>query len=336
MSVSFEPRRADDEHALLARAAAFPECPTLASLTAEKLRALTDREGVDFATALLFDRIRRSPRHAAFIDRLDRVPAEQISPNKPPLTVAVVPAPFYREKPHTGADGRVIRETAASLGFRNELIPLSSTGTLRENSRTLLDWLARRHEEKIILVSLCKGGADVRSALAAPDAAARFANVVAWVNVCGTLNGSPVAEWLLATKPRFFAAWLFCKCRGHNFEFLRELRPSSTGPLSSPLQLPATMRFITLVGFPLRAHLTNAFMRRCHRFISPHGPNDGGVLLADLITLPGDLYPVWGADHYLRPEARAKRIFAAVLNYVSQGALPLNPVGDDVRRLILT
>jgi hypothetical protein len=82
------------------------------------------------------------------------------------------------------------------------------------------------------------------------------------------------------------------------------------------------MRFITLAGFPLRAHLTNTFMRRCHRFISPHGPNDGAVLLTDVAALPGDFYPIWGADHYLRPETRAKRIFAAVLNWVQIETAP--------------
>ena len=284
------------------------------------MHELTARYGVDFATAVLYDRVKRSPRHARFIEQIDES-QQRDRPNRSardPI-ILIVPAAFYKEKPHSGADGRVIAEAATRMGFRCELIPLLSTGTLAENSGILRDWLGRHRTEKTILISVCKGGADVKVALNTLDAEPRFANVLAWVNICGTLSGSPFAEWMLATKPRFFAAWLFCKCGGHNFQFLQEIVPSRAGPLSAPIRLPPEMDLINVVGFPLRKHLSNGFMRRCHKFISQHGPNDGGVLLADLCHLPGLIYPVWGADHYLRPEARAGRIITAVLDYITNG-----------------
>ena len=224
---------AGDDAGVLADAASFSEHTTLASLSANTLRDISCRHGVDFATALLYDRVRRSPQHATFIAQI----AEQIelsrarSARTPDATIAVIPAAFYKEKPHSGADGRVVREAAAQLGLGCELIPLQSTGTLAENAAILLDWLAAHHDKSVILVSLCKGGADVKFALNSPEAGARLANAAAWVNICGTLNGSPVARWLLATRPRFFAAWLFCKCKRLNFDFLREL---VTSPRNSP------------------------------------------------------------------------------------------------------
>jgi hypothetical protein len=145
-----------------------------------------------------------------------------------------------------------------------------------------------------------------------------FQRVVAWINVCGTLDGSPFAAWLLRSKPRFIATWLYFKCQRRNFELLREIVPASDGPLAHALALPATLRLISIVGFPLRQHLTNAFMRRCHRLIAAAGPNDGGVLLADTIQLPGMLYPVWGADHYLRPDDRASAVLTAILRYLAE------------------
>ncbi len=314
---------AEEENALLARASAFPELSVLSLLTAEKLREIAIREGVDFATALLYDRVKRSPLHSPFIARIDQL---QSRPRETDVSrdviVAVVPAAYYKENPHSGADGRLVREEAVRLGLPCELIPLPSTGTLAENSKIILDWLARHRGGKIILISLCKGGADVKFALGSANAPENFRAVLAWVSICGTLNGSPVAEWLLATKPRFFVAWLYCKCKGHSLTFLRELAPSSRGPLSTALKLPASMPLIHLVGFPLRRHLTNRFMRQCHQRVSQQGPSDGGVLLADACHLPGVVYPVWGADHYLRPESRARRIIRAVLEYLT---------GDDNR-----
>lgn len=315
MAFSAKSSRIEEEGALRVRASTFPECPSFALLTAEKLREITAREGVDFATVLLYDRVIHSPQHSPFIARIDQWQSNH-GPNRD-VIVAVVPAAFYKENPDSGADGRLIREEAVRLGLPCELIPLASTGTLAENSQAILKWLAENRGKKIILISVCKGGADVKFALGSTNGQERFDDVLAWVNICGTLNGSPVAELLLATKTRFFLAWLYCKCRGRNLTFLRELVPSPQGPLSAALKLPASMRLINLVGFPLRRHLTNRFMRQCHRFVSRQGPTDGGVLLADACHLPGVIYPVWGADHYLRPEARARRIIASVLEYLT-------------------
>ena len=308
-----------EESALLARAASFPEFPSLAELTPERLREVSAREGVEFATALLYDRVKRSPQHSPFIGQIDQWQTPNRKSATGNTTVAVVPAAFYRENPGSGADGRLIRQAAGHLGLRAEMVPLLSKGTLAENSKIILDWLANHRGEKIILISLCKGGADVKFALGAPNAQKHFCDVSDWINICGTLNGSPVAEWLLATTPRFFVAWLYCKCRGHDIAFLGELAPSRQSPLAQPLKLPESMRLINIVGFPLRRHLTNRFMRLCYQRVSRQGPTDGGVLLADACRLPGMIYPVWGADHYLRPESRARQIIATILEYLMAG-----------------
>lgn len=220
-----------------ARAARWPEYSSLVDLSSETLRGIASKQGIDFATAVLYDRAAAS--HAEFIARIDRM---RTASNRVNATVAIVPA----------------------------------------------------------------------------KAPAAFRNVRAWLNVCGTLGGSPVAAWLVSRKLSFLAAWLFFKCSGHNFEFLRELAPSSRGPLASPLRIPNSMSLISVVGFPLRRHLTNSFMRACHSRIAPLGPNDGGVLLADVCQLPGSLYPVWGSDHYLRPESRGRSLLGAVLEYLKE------------------
>jgi hypothetical protein len=311
----------EDENAVRVRAARWPQYSSLSDLDPETLRGIASNHGLDFATAVLYDRA--AACHSEFISRIDRMPKPS---NRVNATVAIVPASFYKEKPHSGADGRVVRQAAIDAGLPSETVPVLSTGTLRENSAILLDWLANRPDEKIILVSLCKGGADVKYALSDPKAATAFRNVRAWLNVCGTLSGSPVAAWLVSRKLRFLAAWLFFKCSGHNFEFLRELAPSPRGPLASPPRIPNSMSLISVVGFPLRRHLTNSFMRACHSRIAPLGPNDGGVLLADVCQLPGFLYPVWGADHYLRPESRGRSLLAAILEHLKgeQSVLPVS------------
>src|SRR5882757_4389972 len=171
--------RIEEEGALRKRAAAFPELPSLALLTAEKLHELTAREGVDFATALLYDRVIRSPKHSPFITRIDQWQSNSIKIRATgDVIVAIVPAAFYKENPDSGADGRLIYEEAIRLGLRCELIPLSSTGTLTDNSKTILDWLVKHRGEKVILISLCKGGADVKFTLGLTNAQEHFSSVM--------------------------------------------------------------------------------------------------------------------------------------------------------------
>jgi hypothetical protein len=304
-----------------------PSPSSLNELTVDALRRISATHGIDAATAFAFDCVRRSDRHAAFIhhiDALQSAPSRISFPND--LLIGIVPAAFYREMPHTGADGRVLHATAVQLGLRAETVPIHSTGSLAENAAIIRAWLAQHAASRIVLISLCKGGADLKYALR--ENAAAFHRVAAWINVCGTLDGSPFAAWLLTSKPRFIATWIYFKCQRRNFEMLREIVPAPNGPLAHRLILPDTLRFISIAGFPLRRHLTNGFMRRCHRFIAPAGPNDGGVLLADVLQLPGSLYPVWGADHYLRPDARASAILAAVLRYLAETLSPASAATD--------
>ncbi|HUA64535.1 MAG TPA: hypothetical protein VME24_01730 [Alphaproteobacteria bacterium] len=317
VQLTANPTSAVQESALLDRAAAFPKFQSLSDLSAENLREISITHGVEFATALLYNRVKRSPPHSDFINKIEQEPPSLFKTARRDVCVAVVPAAFYKQAPNAGGDGKVVLEAANHLGFGAELIPVSSTGTLEENANSILDWLAKHNNQKVILVSLCKGGADVKFALGRPNAWENFRNVSSWINICGILNGSPVAEWLLGSRPRFFIAWLYCKCRGHNLGFIRELQCSPSGPLSRPLKLPASIGLINIVGFPLKRHLTNRFMRLCYQRISSLGPNDGGMLLAGLCSLPGVIYPVWGADHYLRPESRARQIISTLLQHLA-------------------
>jgi hypothetical protein len=273
---------------------------------------------------VLYDRVRRSAEHGPFIRRVDALPEEPGLADRK-VVLAVAPGAFYREFPHTGADGRPLREAAARVGLRSELIPFYSFGRLADNARILCDWLSARPDgERIILVSPSKGGADVKIALTRPEAGRAFRNVAVWVNLSGLLRGTPLAGWLLERRLRTawvrFLFWL----RGYKFAVIRELEYGPGTPLDFDPPLPPHLRVVHVVGFPLVRHLSNALARRCFRRVRPLGPNDGaGILLADVARLPGSVYPLWAADHYLRPDGRdarplARRVLAAALDLLAE------------------
>lgn len=313
----FRSQTAETEISLRQRAATWPEYPSLENLKSETLRQITRQQGVDFATALLFDRFCKSPERSGFIQQID---ALRRSPGSLLATidakVVIVPGALYVERPDMGGDGRIVREVASSLGLKTELIPLASFGSVKTNAGLILDWLKRHQQERIILVSLSKGGADLKMAMSESDTPDLFHNVVAWINVCGPLNGSRMANWILESRIR---TWFFqCKLHWQNrdFQFVSDLRHGEDAPLGFAFRPPDSIRMVTLIGFPLHQHMTTRFSRFCHRTLVSHGPNDGTTLLSDLPSLPGEIYPVWGMDHYFRPEREARNLVAAILQHL--------------------
>ena len=285
-----------------------------------ELRDISAKDGVDDATTRLYKAVISSPRHARFIERVDSL-AQEREPCPPPsdLTLVIVPGAFYRENPRSGADGHIVREQASRLGWPIDIVPLASTGSVFENARTICDWLAQHTASRIVLVSVSKGGSDLKVALRQPGAERAFQPVVAWINLCGILHGTPIAEWLLRSwQVEAALNRLYCQMQGMSIEFLSDLIRAPGGPLDFPLQLPSHIQMISVVGFPLRRHLTSGMARRCHRRIAPYGPNDGCLVLADVCSVPGLIYPAWSADHYLRSGSDINQLMRALLRFVGQ------------------
>ena len=313
------------EAALLQQTADFSALPALADCTAEALRRVTREHGVDFATALLYDRFRRSPAHAPFIARMETLLAAAPGPKLAvDWKLFIVPGALYVERPALGSGGEIVRAAAAELGLSCGLVPVGSRGSVQHNATLLAAWLEQHAEEKIVLVSVSKGGPDLKLALARPDAPRLFRNVVAWVNLSGPLDGSPVADWIPEHRLRSWAMRALYRIQRRDFGFITDMCHGPDSPLREPLRLPAHLRLISVLGFPLRAHLTTPLCRFCHGIIARQGPNDGTVLLSDARAWPGDLLPVWGADHYFRPAAHARQLVAALLRVVAESpGIPL-------------
>lgn len=308
----------DEDLALLQHAAEWPATAQLDQLDDQALKSLTSSQGVDFTTAWLYQRIVSSPQHAQFLVDMENLLRD------PPLhqravdsTLALVPGAFYREYPETGADGKCLRETAALLGYRSALIPTLSVGSSEQNAAIICDWLLNCPDRNIIICSLSKGAADMKLALARPDAATAFRNVVAWINVGGTPAGSPMVAWLL-DRPLLARIYrLLLWCRGKDFEFMHNMDRRSGGPLDCELSSPAHIKIVHVLGFPLHRHIPRRRTRRWHRRLAAHGPNDGATILADNCRLPGAIFPVWGADHYLSAQWSPERLITALLHYLS-------------------
>ncbi len=298
-------------------------------MTAECLAQIAAEQGVDFATALLYQRIVDSPDHGSMIAEIDSMPAYAATPCRPDTRVVIVPGAFYRKFKNSGADGQEVRAAAAELGYATDIIPLNEFGALSENAVIIGDWLEGQTDGPIILVSLSKGGSEMKLTLNSPNAKHTFRNVRAWINLSGLLNGSPMASWVFAHRLRTWRYRAILGVQGFDLEYARGLAPGRDGLLDFDLQIPTHMRAVHVLGFPLARHMTTALGRRTHSRLRALGPNDGAILLGDACRTPGFIYPVWGADHYLQAQDGGLRLIALrVLNYLAGEASPATNVID--------
>lgn len=303
-----------DEVRLRAEAAADPR--SASPPDAESLRRLVEEDGVDRATALLDASLRRA--HAGFVDGIDALALDPARLPRLRGTQLVVPAAFYRELPGLGGDGRLVSSVAASFGLEMEVLPTASTGGVTANASLLARRLRASAPRSVVLTTLSRGGAEARLALEGDPEAARA--VSAWIQVCGLVRGTPLADQLLdASWPRRIAARAFLSAVGVSWATLAELS-RERGPLAGPPGVLDGLTVVNVVGLPLAAHLTGRALAR-HRALAPLGPNDGSTLVTDAIVPGGHVYPVWGADHFLRVSSASSLLYRLFLWLARQGIL---------------
>jgi hypothetical protein len=305
----------DEDRLLLDAAAEWLRSADAVALRGDWPRKLAQERGVDFATAALYVHVcSRDAGVDAIGQSLFSRDGEGAPARLNELTIAVAPGAFYREHPWTEADGAAIRAAVRELGRHAALIPTGSIGALQDNANAIISWLGDRTDERIVLLSLSKGGADVKAALAHPRAAAAFRAVVGWINIGGTTDGSPMVAWLLARPwATLIYRFLFWK-RGRDFQFIRDMDRRAGAPLDFALRLPHHVRAIHIVGFPLRRHLRNKQAAGWHQRLSPWGPNDGAAILADACKLPGTVVAIWGADHFSKDRLDLPALVTEVLS----------------------
>lgn len=310
-----------DDSRLLASAAACPEFVDLASLSAAGLAELSRSKGLDFATALLFDRVRRVAANAAYWAAVQNPGSVDVD------LIGVVPGAFHREHTHTGADGARVLAIAQALGCEAEVIPVPSFGTLDENAEVILRWLALHRRQRVALVSLSKGGADVKRALT--NNAEAFSNASAWVSFSGMVCGTPLIDWLRRRPLRRWGVRCQLWWHGWGVRALDDLRHGPAGPLDHRLALPNSLTVVHVLGFPLERHLTHAWAHRGYSRLAPLGPNDGGgILLADCLRFPGIVCPLWGLDHYLTSQEEAAPILTRI---VAAALAPRHAIASDTQ-----
>jgi hypothetical protein len=300
---------------LLKQAAEQPHLGNCRELNVANLGEIAAREGIEFATALAYDRVLRQARNREFFDLAARSSGERIDPE---VLFAIVPGAFYQVHKHSGADGARLVRILRSAGARVEMVPFGNLGRVQENARLIAEWLRARSGEKVVLLSLSKGSADVKVALRErPELADKL---LGWVSLSGISNGTALVDWLVRQRWRMVGIRFYFWWRRLELAALEDLRTG--GSLEEWGSAREKLPLVNVCGFPLQRHLTHRWAPKGYRRLARLGPNDGGgILLGEVTQRPGIIFPVWGTDHYLTPSWDCEAQLRTVLALAAAGAL---------------
>jgi hypothetical protein len=266
-----------------------------------ELKRLSDEFSVDFAALYFADRIARTPVYRRFRTDFDRIYKNiratfaeglaELPVQADHYAVVFVPGYLYKRHRMTGADLAAPRAALQRIGLTHHFVETVEDGAIEPNAEIVAAAIQQqaRAGRRLIVASVSKAGAEVGLALSrlAPTEAD---HVAAWVNIAGTLQGSPLAdEGLLQLE----------ELTGRvNIAGVESLSTERSRQRFNDFHIPEHVLVVNYIGIPLTGSIS-MWGRSGYVQLRPYGPNDGLSLLSDLIVPGGVTLAELGRDHFL-------------------------------------
>jgi hypothetical protein len=207
----------------------------------------------------------------------------------------LVPGYLYKRLPITGTDLAVPRVALKRAGFTCHFVETIEDGAVETNAG-LVAAAIRAHADagrRLILISASKSAPEVAMALTQlGDEATR--HVAAWINAVGALQGTPLTDERVMPN-------LDEKIGAVNAAGRESLTIARSRARFQSFRVPNHVLVVNYFGIPLTGSISS-WARRGYRHLKTHGPNDGILLLADMILPRALTLADLGRDHFLLDE----------------------------------
>ena len=275
----------------------------------DDLKRIADRFSNDFAALFLADRLWRDLQNRKLqlaFHRYVNLPRGQLfAPisGVGEIIVLLVPGWDYVENGHiTGSNFAAPRRLFSRMGIANELVQVPPTGSVMQSAEIIAETI-QRHSlagRKIIVVGASAAGPAIHYTLGSLLDHRQAAPVLAWVNIGGILQGSPLIDYFQQwpQKALLNVALVFL---GWDNDQIMTLSAEQTRQRSRGLQLPDDLLVVNYIGLSLSGSLSRRTSFN-YPILSREGPNDGLTPLADIIA-PGSLTLIApDSDHYFNED----------------------------------
>lgn len=270
--------------------------------TRDELKSLSDDFSVDFAALYLADQITRSPINQRFRSAYDQAYSYtrkafsdgrvRLPGTAPDYEVLFVPTYLYKRVIFTGANMATPRAALEKVGFPCFFVETADDGPIEANAELVMAAIRGRAQSghRLIIISASKSGAEVALALSRLGPA-ETRHVAAWVNAVGALQGTPLVDDRVLPDVEF----LLGKIDAAGADSMTTARSRER---FKSIHVPAHVLVVNYFGIPVTGSVS-FFARRGFLPLLKYGPNDGIMLLADMI-LPGGVTLIeLGSDHFM-------------------------------------
>jgi hypothetical protein len=265
-----------------------------------ELKQLSDEFSVDFAALYLADQIARIPNNRrfrrafdqayeyarnAFLEGRVRLPAD--------YEVLVVPTYLYKRFFSVGADMAVPRAALKKAGLTCHFVETQDDGAVEANADVVAAAIRSRAQSgrRLIVLSASKSGPEVALALTKLGSA-ETRHVAAWINAMGALQGTPLVDDRLFPDLEIF---------------MGKIDVAGTDSMATPrsrrrfdsFRIPEHVLVVNYFGVPVIGSVS-FLARTSYLPLRKYGPNDGTVLLPDMIFPGGVTLTELGSDHFMR------------------------------------
>ena len=265
-----------------------------------QLKRLSDDFSVDFAALYLADQIARVPVNRRFRSAFERAyeytrkafPEGQVRLSAD-YEVMVVPTYLYTRFFAAGADMAVPRAALQKAGLSCYFVETDDDGPVEANADIVAAAIRARAQSgrRLIILTASKSGPEVALALTKLGPT-ETRHVAAWINAVGALQGTPLADDRLFPELEYIVG---------------KLDPLGTESMTTArsrqrfdsFRIPEHLLVVNYFGIPVSGSIS-FWMRRSYSPMRKYGPNDGNVLLADMIFPGGVTLFDLGSDHFMR------------------------------------
>ncbi len=266
------------------------------------LKHLSDEFSVDFAALYLADQIDRTPVNRRFRSAFDQA-YDYTRKNLPEGRVRLpsaaadyeimfVPTYLYKRLTFTGADFAAPRAALQQVGFTCHFVETQDDGAVEVNADIVTAAIRAQAQSgrRLIIVSASKSSPEVALALTRLGLA-ETGHVAAWINTVGALQGSPVADEGLAPELEYIVGKVDVAGKD-------SITTARSRQRFDSFRIPEHVLVVNYFGIPVSGSIS--FLARRGFFpLRKHGPNDGLLLLSDMIFPGGVTLAELGSDHFL-------------------------------------
>jgi len=234
--------------------------------------------------------------------------------------VVFIPGWLYRSKPWTGADFAGPRAILDRMGMDHRFIPLLDNGPIEDNAHLIAQGLLPLLQDgkPVIVVSGSKGSPEVAIALGQLLSAEQSRPIKAWLNICGALEGSPLANQWTSWPNSWLTNFIFRTRGWGGLAGLESMRLERSRRRSAQITIPPHITVVNYVGVPVSGTIfEKEFEKRfTYTHLRQHGPNDGLVLIPDEVARNSITVTELGRGHFLSEpdfDVRATALLQAVI-----------------------